>query len=37
MSSVDIVALLGYLVSAYVVGFTGGYLISVFRRAANTI
>lgn len=37
MTTVDIVSLLGYLVASWVSGFAGGYLLSVFRRAASTV
>lgn len=37
MITADIAAFLGYLVSAWVAGFTGGYLLSAFRRAASSV
>jgi len=35
MTHAEVVTYLGYLVSAWTMGFTGGYYITKFRDAAN--
>jgi len=35
MTALDIATLLGYLVSAWSLGFAGGYVITQFRRAVE--
>lgn len=37
MSAGDIAELLGYLVSAWVIGFLGGYVFTLFKRAFDVL
>lgn len=35
MSNADMVQIVGYMVSAWCVGFSGGYILTRFREALN--
>lgn len=37
MTTQDIVEILGYLVTAWTTGFTGGYVLTKFKHAMNQI